>query len=379
MFETIVPRAYAIAKCVTLLICCLQFGCAGIAERKAPAPTEATVEKLAKQLTQQADMAMQSGDYQTATFLYQEAITYADEERLWLRLGAAYEGLGSLAKALQAYSGAVRVAPDSAAAHERAGMIYVAHGDHDSASQSFTTALEKDSRRWRSLNGQGVVADLRGDYGDAQEAYERALANNPESTLLWNNLGYSYYLAGLLDAAGEAYDRALALDKTYEPAIANVGLLYARQGEYGQAVEVLTQVREAAVAYNDIGYVALLNESWGDAVRLLQKAIDLSPTYYDVANQNLAYVHKAQRVQVIPPSPVSSRPHQTLQGIGSTDHDSAPTSMPVEPIGTSTAVPTPNATPQDAETVREPIQETTNSASTSNRVNWNIIHPDTHQ
>ncbi|MGI9319060.1 MAG: tetratricopeptide repeat protein, partial [bacterium] len=115
---------------------------------------------------------------------------------------------------------------------------------------------------------------------------------NPRSAMILTNLGYSYYLSGQYVPARREFQKATMAQPGYVPAISNLGLLYARQGEYDKAIQRFKTVMETHQAYNDVGYIAFGNGDLEQAADMLAEAIRLSPKYYEVAQKNLAAVQK---------------------------------------------------------------------------------------
>jgi len=71
-------------------------------------------------------------------------------------------------------------------------------------------------------------------------------------------------------------------------------LLHARRGNYQQATDIMSAAMDPAKAYNDVGYIAFKNGDLDAAEMLLDEAIILSPSHYEMAQQNLRRVHRAQ-------------------------------------------------------------------------------------
>ena len=72
----------------------------------------------------------------------------------------------------------------------------------------------------------------------------------------------------------------------------NLGLVYARRGDYPTALATLTRVVGAPMAANDVGYIAMISGDYAAAERLFQDAIRLSPRYYPTANENAAELRR---------------------------------------------------------------------------------------
>jgi len=121
------------------------------------------------------------------------------------------------------------------------------------------------------------------------------MAINSTSPMILNNVGYSRYLSGDLEQAARDFYRATGLRTDYAPAWSNLGVVYARQGWYADAVNILSRATDKATAYNDVGYLALQNGDLADAEQLLSEAVRLSPMYYEAANGNLDVVRARMR------------------------------------------------------------------------------------
>ena len=63
--------------------------------------------------------------------------------------------------------------------------------------------------------------------------------------------------------------------------------MYARQGKYEEAVNAFTQVEDLPEAYNDIGFICMLNGKYDISEAFFKRAIKLAPRYYEAANSNL--------------------------------------------------------------------------------------------
>jgi hypothetical protein len=91
-----------------------------------------------------------------------------------------------------------------------------------------------------------------------------------------------------------------------------------------------------AAAYNDVGYIALLREDYSGAETLLTEAVNRSPTYYEIAAENLARAR-----QLLRESSVAGTGESPPDWVGSATHtgDDAPKDAPPAPA-------TPHVLPQ---------------------------------
>lgn len=76
-------------------------------------------------------------------------------------------------------------------------------------------------------------------------------------------------------------------DSQYSSAWLNKGLVYARERNDKAALEFLKHVEDEADAYNDIGYIYMLEGHHDIAQDYFERAISTSPSYHELARQNL--------------------------------------------------------------------------------------------
>ncbi|HXG88243.1 MAG TPA: tetratricopeptide repeat protein [Vicinamibacterales bacterium] len=134
-------------------------------------------------------------------------------------------------QALEAYSGAIGLRPDSMVAHLKRGITYHDRGE--------LTAAVKDLRRAADLDPTATVpAELLGDTNLALERYERAaeryqayLALDDRTARVWYKLGLARYRAGAPVHATDALRQAVSLDKTLAEAHYLLGLCLRDQGQ----------------------------------------------------------------------------------------------------------------------------------------------------
>jgi Flp pilus assembly protein TadD len=293
--HTVNTLTHALRRQLIVVLLVALAGCASTAQQGSKEETAA--EENAMGLTRErtiaaGDEAARRGNYQAALKLYGQVLNEAPTAELWFKAGAAQFRLNEAARAAHAFAQCIALDPDNVDAHEQIGLLYVATRDIDTARPHLERAVALDPKRWESHNGLGVLADLEHDYARAQAHYQRALEVRPDSPMLYNNLGYSRYLAGDLDSAARDFTKALTLDTNYRAARRNLGLVYARRGAYDDAVKTLVPILGEPAAYNDVGYVALLEEDYETAEVLLTRAMERSPTFNEAAARNLEIVRQ---------------------------------------------------------------------------------------
>ena len=249
-----------------------------------------------KELPETAEEMIELGDSQLVQGKEDEAlyeyVKAADQDNksytAMYKIGDIHAKRGNEALAIKAYEMALNINPDNGQANEGLALILLNKRDYEKA----RTHLEKAEASgaeisWRVYNSLGVISDLEKDYKQAISYYEKALTVQPEMPLILNNMGYSHYMSGDWDSAEKYYRQAVLNDEFFERAWRNLGLLYARQGKYEEAVNAFTQVEDLPEAYNDIGFICMLNGKYDISEAFFKRAIKLAPRYYEAANSNL--------------------------------------------------------------------------------------------
>jgi Flp pilus assembly protein TadD len=279
----------------TLTLCVLSSlaGCAGAPEQPSTDAPEVVSATSAADARARAAEARAKGDADAALRLYVEAAEHdpADTEALYA-IGSMYDERGDASRAARAYARVVQIDPQHARALEGLGLRYFADRQFEQAGPLLSRAVGSDVTLWRSHNALGLIADTLGNHNDAVVHFAAALTANPGSATVLNNRGYSRYLAGSLDAAERDFRAALAAEPNYDKAWQNLGLLYARRGDYITALSTLERVVSPFVAANDVGYIAMLSGDYAIADQLFAEAIRLSPRYYQTANENAAELRR---------------------------------------------------------------------------------------
>jgi len=162
----------------------------------------------------------------------------------------------------------------------------------------FHSALERDDQLWEAHNYLGILYNRQGRIEEALREFAGAMTLQPDSGMLYNNLGVSFLLARQYDRAARAFEQALSLGAAGQKTYNNLALSLGKMGKYEAALEVFRASGSAAQAFNNVGYLLLLEDRYEEAIEALEKAIEKSPSYYVRANANRkkAQTHEAGRV-----------------------------------------------------------------------------------
>lgn len=244
----------------------------------------------AKDMIAMGDAALAQGKLDEALYQFVKAADLDNKNDIALyKIGYIHSKRGNTERAKSAFEMVFEINPDHAGAHEGLGQLLLAERKYDEARNHLTIAEASggEAISWRLYNSLGVISDLEKDYKQAIIHYRKALALQPELPLILNNMGYSRYMLGDWDSAEKYYKKAVLNEKYFERAWRNLGLLYVRKGNYEEAVSAFTQVESLHEAYNDIGFICMLNGKHDISEAFFKRAIKLSPRYYKAANNNL--------------------------------------------------------------------------------------------
>jgi tetratricopeptide (TPR) repeat protein len=115
-------------------------------------------------------------------------------------------------QAIEAYSGAIALKPDSMLAHFKRGSVYQSQTELEAALRDFRTAVEIDPSSLRALESLGDVNVALGRHERAIERYETFVALDDRNPRLLYKLGLARYRARRPQEATAALKEALALD-----------------------------------------------------------------------------------------------------------------------------------------------------------------------
>ncbi|MEQ1870886.1 MAG: tetratricopeptide repeat protein [Vicinamibacterales bacterium] len=146
--------------------------------------------------------------------------------------------------AIEDYSGAIALRPDSMLAHLRRGETYLLRGDLEGAGRDFRTAAALDSTATRPLELWGEVLYRQQRFRRAAEVFESRLRLDDRSADTYYRLGLARYRDGAPDSAVTALQQALRLDPTLAEAFYVIGLSQREQGR----VQAAQSAFESAIA-----------------------------------------------------------------------------------------------------------------------------------
>jgi Flp pilus assembly protein TadD len=237
------------------------------------------------------DSAMARGDLDRALFEYIRALEKAgaDGETLY-KIGRIHLSRNDPQRARLALRLCLKKDPDHIGALVEMAKLEMHQREYVTAKKVLEHAFDLAPYSAEIFNALGVIDDIQKNHYQAQIYYLQALNLDRNNPIYMNNLGYSYYLMGLQDRAEQMFLDTLKIDPSHHLAWRNLGLIYAKTGQYRLALEAFGKTEKEFQAYNDVGYVAMLSGRFDDAQHYFSEAMRLSPTYYELAVNNAKHL-----------------------------------------------------------------------------------------
>ena len=199
--------------------------------------------------------------------------------------------------AIGQFKNVLELDPKFAHAYEGIGRAYFHKKEYGLAEKYFLQAVVLEPRLWKSNTFLGYIHDYRKDYNSAIREYKAAIKIKPEEGTLYNNLGVSYTMASEYRKAVEAFNKAVSLDYRESKVFNNLAVALASLERYDEALDAFVNGGGEAQAYNNLGCIYLQKEKYREAVKCFEKAIELEPSFYAKASDNLKKARKGSTTQ----------------------------------------------------------------------------------
>ena len=260
-----------------------------IARTSVEAPTPDKFPKMTdEEYERLGDAYFRQGNLERAFVQYEKALDLSpNKPRVHYKKGLLFLTKGINEEAIEAFQEVLKKEPDHALSHEGIGHAHFKMNRFEDAKKHFQQALKGKPKLWRAHNFLGIMHDYQKRPTAAVDEYQAAIALKPNEGLLYNNLGVSYSLVEEYEKAVAAFKEALKTGASHRKIYNNLGLVLSVMGRYQEALEAFRQGGDEAQAYNNLGYIYLHQGEHHKAIRSFEKAIELAPTFYVKANENL--------------------------------------------------------------------------------------------
>jgi Flp pilus assembly protein TadD len=254
----------------------------------------ATVSELPSapaDLRAEAEQALDEGDLATALSKLRQTYAFDPQNVETLRLLARlYDVSNSPADRQQVLQQIVTLDNANAFGFEQLGLLTLSSDNPTQAKTYLQIAHALEPERWMTLNGLGVIADAQELFEEAESFFNKALIIVPGHPQVIANLGWSKLLSGELEAAESLLKESLQIEPDSLTTRSNLAYSIALQGKYEEALALYESLYDKSVAANNVGYAALSRGDLRIARSYLGDAIDLNPSYYRKAVNNLSGV-----------------------------------------------------------------------------------------
>jgi tetratricopeptide (TPR) repeat protein len=224
---------------------------------------------------------------------------------------------GKVFQALEAYSGAIALRPDSMVAHLKRGVTYHRRGELGAAFKDLRTASALDPTATRPLEILGDVSLELGRHERAAERYAAYLAIDDSSARLYYKLGLARYRARDFRAAIEPLQHAVRLDKSLAVAHLLLGMCLREQGHLRPArtsLEMASSLEPSLTPPREA--LASLYQAMGDTRRAIDqlealvaldndspaRVVALGRAYADAGRHDAAVLTLGRAVERFPDS-----------------------------------------------------------------------------
>ena len=136
---------------------------------------------------------------------------------IWINIGAAYQNIGNVEMARQAYEQALRIDQRNRYAYNKLGLLY------------FSIAINNNDPR---------------AFKECLESYKKAIEIDPEYAEAYVGLGNAYLQTNNLEGGIYCLEKALEIQPDQGPVIYNLGMAYFNKGDKDKALSYFTRFKE---------------------------------------------------------------------------------------------------------------------------------------
>ncbi|MDT8420462.1 MAG: tetratricopeptide repeat protein [Desulfuromonadales bacterium] len=287
-----------------LLVVCL-FMVGGCAQKTRAIPFAPQVEKHATEvqdenrldnlsvetLIARAEQYRAQRKLSLAKLHYLQALKLEPESvPIYISLGTVLLEMGQVSQAGTAFADALTLDPGSFSALAGAAKAKRVEGLYPEAEELFRQALLIEPDNVEALTELAICYDVDGRYRQAEALYRQVISQSPQHASGFNNLGFNLLLQGAYTRAIDAFQGALARSPENLRARNNLAAAHILAGDEVKGLSMFKDTVGQAKAYNNVGYIYLVQKQWDRAEKAFSKALELSPDYYVKAAKNLDYL-----------------------------------------------------------------------------------------
>ncbi len=267
------------------------------AQVQAQAQAQAQVQAQALQSQQAQVQAQVQAQNQGMDPNSLDARLAQENAETWIAIGSCADTIGSVEKAVEAFSTALRYTPNNPKALTKLANVYRTRDAYAEAADLYRRALSLDQNNGETWGLLGHCYLMLDDLQSAYTAYQQALLNlqNLNVPKLWHGIGILYDRYGSLEYAEEAFVRVLEMDPNFEKAneiYFRLGIIYKLQGKLQKALECFNYILSmppAPLSQSDvwfqIGSVLEQSRDFPGAKDAYERVLQTNPNHAKVLQQ----------------------------------------------------------------------------------------------
>lgn len=254
-----------------------------------PQPQPGAKEELSPERQEAlGDLLLEQRQYQDSLVQYLQILKQNPKRHdIRYKVGVILLLAGQHEQARKELNEVLAAQPNLLEAREALGLTYFEEKQYPQAIRIFQEVLRQDSGRARSYHLLGMAYLAQDNPKEALRVMERGVTLNDKNVALLTSMGQAYLKLKDYHRALLYLKKAQGLSPQSEKVNLQLGMALAGMKRYSEAFDAFRKAGDEAQAYNNIGVHYFLEGRYEDAAKCFQRALDLRPTFYHEAKDNL--------------------------------------------------------------------------------------------
>ncbi len=211
---------------------------------------------------------------------------------LYQLLGELFVQKKQFEKSRTAFAEVLKLSPGNSPALLGLGKVYRLEGDCAEAVNYLQQARHLTPNNPDVLTEMAICHDTLEQSAQAEELYLRVAELRSANPSSFNNLGFHYLIQGDYPQAIAAFLTGARLRPEDRLITNNLAAAYILNGDEGRGLSLFENSIGQAGAYNNVGYIYMVQNRWQEAEAAFIKSLELNPSYYVKAAKNLDYLRR---------------------------------------------------------------------------------------
>lgn len=239
-------------------------------------------------LVSQGDGLLQAGQYEGSLFNYYKVLEKEPNKHdIRYKVGVILLLANNLEGAKKELATVLAHQPEMVEAHEALGVVFLRGGNYEDAEKEFRYVLSNAPTRQKTRYLISIAYLQGGKTPQAIAELRQVLQREPNNFMALVSLGRAYYRQKDYKQSLDWLKRAQALKPEDKKVHYYMGLTLGSMKMYPEALESYLKAGDEAQAYNNIGVHYFMDKQYVEAAKFFQRALELSPTFYQEAKENL--------------------------------------------------------------------------------------------